>query len=161
MTRISCEVKTRIEIEHSIKSKRRFCYLKITRTAHTKVCMNSCNLPSQTSEGRRSSPEPPELPFFKDEPPAPGLRGNEVISFDEEMTECRRVVFFGGGGTIKPDREILVVNWGPEVGMLSGGLCICSHSRRTEPSLVKATLDISAAIRGSNLSILLSTIREF
>ena len=68
------------------------------------------SLPNQTSEGRRRSPEPPELPFFKDEPPAPGLSGNDVISLDEEITECRRPEPpLGGGGTINPDRGILVV----------------------------------------------------
>ena len=68
-------------------------------------------LPNQTSEGLRSSPEPPELPLRKDEPPPPppGFKGKEVISLEDEMTECLLESFLVGGGTIKPDLGIFVV----------------------------------------------------
>lgn len=83
------------------------------------------------------SPDPPMLPFLAE----PGLRGNEVISLLEDMTECRRPPP-DLEGTMRPPRGTLYK--GPEVGMFSGGRCICSHSRRTEPSLLKTTFDISA-----------------
>ena len=68
-------------------------------------------LPNQTSEGLRSSPEPPELPFRRDEPPPPppGFKGKEVISLEDEITECLLESFLVGGGTIKPDLGIFVV----------------------------------------------------
>lgn len=61
------------------------------------------------------SPEPPMLPFFCEDA-MPGLRGKEVISFDEEMTECLRTPEAAlPGGTMRPARGTLYN--GPEVGI--------------------------------------------
>ena len=47
------------------------------------------------------SPEPPVLPFFVE----PAFNGKEVISLDDEITECRRaptVEPFVCAGTMRP-----------------------------------------------------------
>lgn len=71
------------------------------------------------------SPDPPMLPFLGANPP--GLRGKEVISLDDEITEWRRLALGPEAaeppplpgifcwGTMSPPRGTLYS--GPEVGI--------------------------------------------
>ena len=75
-----------------------------------------------------------------------------MLSLGDDMTECLLLLgrLYLGGGTINPGPFVLsrddLSAYGPEVGMVSGGLCIVSHCFSTlspaSSPLPKITLDI-------------------
>ena len=92
-----------------------------------------------------------------------GRRGNcPILSFGDEITECLLLpdLLYVGGGTIKPALLDCPDLWayGPDFGMVSGGLCIVSHCLKTlspaSSPLPKITLDIFLFAFSSVLSFL-------